>query len=619
MSSRKLSADNRYQVSEVQGIEDYGLIGDMRTCALVGYNGSLDYMCWPQFDSPSLFCRLLDTTKGEGGHWSVHPNVDAMCKQNYLASSNILQTKWINEGGVVTMNDCFFVPHESKVGLHPLNDNGHSSILVRRLECVRGEMPINVDIYPKPGYANRQDKGLTVQLSQVTCNQQRGIYSQHVVWKRVSGRARSASDNARAVDPPPVSVMYLPGNEPVDGQTAQLFQTQSANDGSTRVKTTLRLVEGQQIVMVMSNQLQDPARDDPLKYEEETKRFWSSWIRKCLYRGRFQQEVERSMLILKLMTFKPTGAIVASPTFSLPEHIGGPRNWDYRYSWIRDSSFTVYVFLKMGFAEEAESFINFIFDRIAEWQAQNCDKSPENASHLPLMYSIHGSPNLPEYELPHLGGYKDSQPVRVGNAATTHVQLDIYGELLDAIYLYNKHGKPVSYDQWVAIRHIIDFVCTVWNEPDMSIWEVRGHKENFVYSKIMLWVAIDRGLRLSEKANLPCPNRHHWQRNRDAIYESVMEHGFNKELKCFVQSYESGTTLDAAVLIAPLVFFTAPNDPRFLGTLEQILKSPEKGGLTSAGFVFRYNHEKTNDGTSSIPSAWRSLGLLLHLIELCYI
>lgn len=250
----------------------------------------------------------------------------------------------------------------------------------------------------------------------------------------------------------------------------------------------------------------------------------------------------------------------------------------------------------MGFPAEAEAYINFIFARIAEWR--KVAEASTTLHHLPLMFSIDGSTDLPELTLDHLSGYQDSRPVRIGNAATDHVQLDIYGELMDSIYLYNKHGKPVSYAQWLDVRYITDFVCKVWDQPDMSIWEVRGQKQHFVYSKMMLWVAVDRALRLSEKRNFPCPNRLMWLETRDTIYEQVMQRGFNYDLNCFVQSYESQTTLDSAVLIAPLVFFMSPNDPQFVGTLDRILRSPEKGGLTSAGFVFRYDHEKTDDGSS---------------------
>jgi GH15 family glucan-1,4-alpha-glucosidase len=217
---------------------------------------------------------------------------------------------------------------------------------------------------------------------------------------------------------------------------------------------------------------------------------------------------------------------------------------------------------------------------------------------------IHGDTDLPEIELDHLEGYRGSKPVRIGNGAATHIQLDIYGELMDAIYLYNKYGKPVSYDQWLAVREITDYVCSIWQSADMSIWEVRGQMQNFVYSKIMLWVAVDRALRLSEKRMFPCPQRMKWMAVRDEIYEEIMNKGYNKDMGCFIQSYENNEILDSAVLIAPLVFFIAPNDPRFVNTIEWILKPPEKGGLTSTGLVYRYNHLKSDDGKSlTFPSS----------------
>lgn len=564
-------------------IEDYGLIGDMRTCALVGKNGSIDFMCWPKFDSPSIFANLLDTSKGAGGHWSIGPKRSTVSKQNYRAASNILQTKWIDENGVVDLTDFFALSKYNKV----LREKWSGSTLVRKLDCVRGHMSIDIELCPRPAYA--QDKG-SMRCSQV--NAEDGTFHQSLSWAP-QGTSTSNdipeffatySTHERAVPYPPT--MF----QPVAGSTDVL-------------RARFDLQEGQHIYMIMCNKHVAPHLTKELisNLETDTYKFWRSWVRACSYRGRFQQEVERSMLILKLLTYDPTGAIVAAPTFSLPEAIGGERNWDYRYSWVRDSGFTVYVFLKLGFSAEAEAYMHFIFARIKEWRAQAESSTTGTTHHLPLMFSIDGSTSLPELTLDHLSGYKDSTPVRIGNAATDHVQLDIYGELMDAIYLYNKHGKPISYSQWLDVRYLTDFVCSVWTQPDMSIWEVRGQKQQFTYSKILLWVAVDRALRLSEKRNLPCPNRTTWLSTRDTIYEQVMEKGFNYQMNSFVQSYESNTTLDSAVLIAPLVFFMAPNDPQFVGTLERILKTPEKGGLTSAGFVFRYDTEKTDDGTFAVP------------------
>ena len=546
-------------------IEDYGLIGDMHTCALVSKKGSIDFMCWPKFDSPSMFCRLLDGQ--QGGHWSVSPleKGNFMNKQQYLASSNILQTRWINEGGVVAMND-FFVVANKQEGT-PGHQRNRSSILARRLECIRGKMKLEICICPRPEYGSKDDKA-------VISNDRDG-------WQ-----VDFSSSNLTLS-------IFLAGKIEF-----------STNDGSG-ARFVANLHEGDEIFFALHEQDGGtkliPSIGRFRELENDTNFFWILWARKMKYLGRYRLIVERSLLILKLLTYQPTGAIVAAPTFSLPEAIGGARNWDYRYSWVRDASFTVYVFLKMGYGEEAEAYINFIFSRVADWQKHSAGKM------LPLMFSIDGNSDLPERELDHLNGYKNTKPIRIGNAAAHHTQLDIYGELMDSIYLYNKHGKPITYDQWLNIRVIIDYVCTIWKEPDMSIWEVRGRKENFVYSKIMLWVAFDRALRLSEKRCFPCPKRFEWMKNRDTLYEEIMENGYNPTMGCFIQSYENRNAIDSAVLIAPLVFFIAPNDPRFLGTLDRILRSPEKGGLTSAGMVFRYDIRLSDDGKQLPRSLTESL------------
>ncbi|TAQ89986.1 hypothetical protein B7494_g1741 [Chlorociboria aeruginascens] len=272
------------------------------------------------------------------------------------------------------------------------------------------------------------------------------------------------------------------------------------------------------------------------------------------------------------------------------------RNWDYRYCWVRDSSFTIYILLRMGFVEEADAYMNFISDRFRK------SRSPEGA--LPIMFTIRGGTDIPEMELSHLAGYRNSKPVRIGNGAAFHQQFDIYGELMDAIYLYNKFGKPVTWEQWVAVREILDYVLVIFKEPDMSIWEVRNQKQNFVYSKIMLWVAFDRGLRLADKRCLPCPHRNEWRAARDEIYEEIMNKGYSSTLRCFIQSYESGDKLDASILVAPLVFFISPNDPRFLRTMDRILLPPEKGGLTSTGLVYRYNTAQSEDGVGGREGAF---------------
>ncbi|KAL9626955.1 MAG: hypothetical protein Q9164_007747, partial [Protoblastenia rupestris] len=397
-------------------IEDYGLIGDMHTCALVSKEGSIDFMCWPQFDSPSIFCRLLDGI--QGGHWSVGPahQDGIMTKQQYLAASNILQTRWINEDGVVTMNDFFIVENKQEGTSGSVRTR--SSVLVRRLECIRGRMRLEIRICPRPDYGRKVDKATI-----------------------------SEDKDARLVDFANSHLrlsIYPKGDVDV-----------SLRDGS-EAYCTVDVREGDEIFFALYEQNPKTTNMSSIKslkeYEIRTNYFWMNWARKLQYVGRYRLMVERSLLILKLLTFQPTGAIVASPTFSLPEAIGGRRNWDYRYSWVRDASFTVYVFLKMGYGAEGEAYINFIFNRIADWQKAGANKA------LPLMFSIDGVSELPETELDHLSGYKNTRPVRIGNGAAFHTQLDIYGELMDSIYLYNKHGKPITYDQWLSIRAILSYV-----------------------------------------------------------------------------------------------------------------------------------------------------------------
>ncbi|EON96796.1 putative glycosyl hydrolase protein [Phaeoacremonium minimum UCRPA7] len=549
----------------------------------------------PDFDSPSVFCRLLD--KDKGGHFSIAPAVETACttKQQYLPSTNILQTRYIHEDGVVDLVDFFPRPKDAAVVTKGLKQNAFREVtrvqeelkkwLVRRVECIRGRLSLDVEIFPAFDYATSPHITTIEQVVHDPCgavSKTVTFHSKNVKLQLDVSIDKGDGDN----DACPVVVFKKEKREGMLGEG---------------IVAHIMIEEGQAISFVLRNDIPDHITENITtavldNQQHDTQSFWYNWISKSKYKGRWREVVSRSLMILKLLTYEPTGAIVAAPTFSVPEEIGGPRNWDYRYSWVRDSSFTIYILLRMGYIEEADAYMEFISERILKSRTPDGD--------LPIMFTIRGETEIPEIELGHLDGYRGSKPVRIGNGAAFHQQFDIYGELLDAIYLNNKYGKPATWDQWVSVRQLLDHVLTIMDQPDMSIWEVRNHKQNFTYSKIMLWVAFDRGLRLADKRNLPCPNRAKWLEARDSLYEEIMEKGYNTEMKCFVQSYENNTMLDSSILIAPLVFFISPNDPRFTNTLDRILLPPEKGGLTSTGLVYRYDTELSEDGVGGREGAF---------------
>jgi GH15 family glucan-1,4-alpha-glucosidase len=338
-----------------------------------------------------------------------------------------------------------------------------------------------------------------------------------------------------------------------------------------------------------------PGTDEAEQRFRETVTYWQRWLSQCSYEGRWREMVQRSALTLKLLTYEPTGALIAAPTTSLPERIGGERNWDYRYTWIRDAAFTLYALMRIGFTEEAARFMDWLE---ARWRAR------KSASESPLqpLYAIDGAAALPEHELPHLEGYRGSRPVRVGNAAHHQLQLDIYGELMDSVYLFNKYGSPIGYDAWAHLRGLVDWVCENWRQEDHGVWEVRGSRRHFVYSRLMCWVALDRGLRLADKRSLPT-DRVRWLRVRDEIYEEVMLRGWDPDRRTFVQAYGS-RVLDASSLLMPLVFFSAPNDPRTLATVDAIRKPVALGGLAADGLVYRYDPREAPDGLKGTEGAF---------------
>ncbi|GAO16125.1 hypothetical protein UVI_02040200 [Ustilaginoidea virens] len=567
----------RAQTGGYLPIEDYGMIGNMHTCALVGIDGSVDFLCWPDFDSPSVFCRLLD--KDKGGYFSIAPPAEFNCttKQQYLPSTCILQTRYIHEDGVVDLVDFFPRP---KDGNAKRVQEELKKWLVRRVECVRGSLTLDVEIFPAFGY------GLEHHVT--------------TLCSPSDSESKIATFHSKDVKLQ-VDVAVQEGDCGKGCTSVKFKKATKEGIAGEGLVARIKIHEGEAISIVLRNDLPNHITGYISALELDTKQhdtqmFWHQYIRQSKYKGRWREVVARSLMILKLMTYEPTGAIVASPTFSIPEDIGGVRNWDYRYSWVRDSSFTIYILLRLGFRSEADAYMDFIMERFVK------SRWPDGG--LPIMFTIRGGTEIPEFTLDHLDGYRGSKPVRIGNSAAFHQQFDIYGELMDAIYLYNKYGKPVPWDVWCAVRELLDYVLTIIDKPDMSIWEVRGQKQHFTYSKIMLWVAFDRGLRLADKRCFPCPNRANWMAARDSLYEEIMMKGYNTEMNAFIQSYENRTVLDSSILIAPLVFFIAPCDPRFVSTLEKILLPPEKGGLTSTGLVFRYNTDLSDDGVGGRDGAF---------------
>jgi len=519
-------------------IEEYGLIGDMHTVALVSKDGSIDWCCLPRFDAPSVFARILDAEKG--GFFQIAPeSKEVTTRQFYWPDTNVLVTRFLSADGVGEIRD--FMPVAGRA-----SDEDHRQI-IRTVRAVRGTVPFRIQCRPAFDYA-------------------RANHDTDVTDRGVCFRS--------------------------DDQALSLASAIDLRRDADGVVGTPVLEEGESTTLVLRNI--DP--DDgcvptlsPDRAEQafrDTVQYWRDWLSQCTYTGRWRETVHRSALTLKLLTYNPTGAIVAAPTCSLPEDVGGIRNWDYRYTWIRDAAFTLYAFLRIGFTDEARDFIGFLSDL--------CARPAAGEGPLQIMYGIDGHTDLAEESLDHLEGYRGSTPVRVGNGAYDQLQLDIYGELIDAVYLHDKYGVPISYETWGSVRRFANWICENWDRPDEGVWEVRGGQQHFVYSKLMCWVAVDRALRLSRKRSLPAPETK-WHRCRDAIYEAIMENGWNEERQAFTQQF-GGRALDASTLTMPLVRFISPGDPRILSTLDATLQSPDQGGLVSNGLVYRYHAQETEDG-----------------------
>jgi GH15 family glucan-1,4-alpha-glucosidase len=521
-----------------QPIENYGLIGNLHTAALVGMDGSIDWLCVPHFDSPSVFAAILDDQKG--GRFQIAPTGENIRqKQHYWPNTNILVTRFLHAEGIGEIAD--YMPLGG-------DDKSPADQLVRRVRVVHGKMPFRLECRPAFDYARAKHQTVL-------------------------------HEHGARFDGPGIS-LGLSSSVPLQHDANGVVSEFVLGEGQTAIFTLRHLKDSDQPPLC-------PAEHEAENAFRQTVDYWQRWLSHCTYQGRWREMVYRSALALKLMTYKPTGALVAAPTTSLPEHIGGARNWDYRYTWLRDAAFTLYGLMRIGFTQEAAEFFDWLK---ARWKE---DKSLSDGP-LQLMYGIDGRVQLEEQELPHLDGYRGSRPVRIGNGAHTQLQLDIYGELMDSAYLFNKYGTPIGYDSWSDLRRLTDWVCENWQQPDEGIWEVRSGRKPFVFSRLMCWVALDRGLRLADKRSLPA-DVSKWLAVRDQIYEDIMHHGWDPERNAFVQSYGS-KALDAANLIMPLVFFTAPNDPRMLATIDAIRKPVAQGGLAAGGLIYRYHRYENRDG-----------------------
>jgi len=528
-----------------QPIENYGVIGDLHTVALVGMDGSVDYMCFPKFDSPSIFLRLLDHEKG--GYFSLAPVLDgARQKQLYIPDTNILLSRFLSEEGVAEVSD--FMPVEATEQAHNL---------IRRAKTVRGEIKYRMVCKPAFDYAR----------------------ATHQVEMR-DGEAIFTSNGDDG------TVLRLRSRLPLHEE-----------DGAIVSEFTLKTGETASFVLENAEETvgDSSAPDYVARAFKDTVNFWRGWIGKSQYKGRWREMVNRSALTLKLLTSWHHGPILAAPTFGLPEQIGGERNWDYRFTWIRDASFTIYAFIRLGYIEEAAAFMGWIEER--------CDDLAPDGT-LQTVYGLDGGRDLTEFDLPHLDGYQGSKPVRVGNAAYDQLQLDIYGELMDSVYLYDKYGKPISYDLWKNLVRLVDWLCEHWQKPDNGIWEVRGGQREFLYSRLMSWVAVDRALRLARKRSLPAPFER-WRGVRDKIYNDIFDNYWDDNLGAFVQ-YRGSKALDASSLLMPMVRFISPTDQRWLSHLKAVEKD-----LVYDSLVYRYRIEDTPvdnlegiEGTFNMCTFW---------------
>ncbi len=532
-------------------ISDYGLIGDMRTAALVGLDGAIDWCCLPRFDSGSVFAALLDTERG--GTWAIHPEGRWTSTQRYLPRTNILETTFRTaEGGVISLTDFMPVAEDGRPsGQHPE--------IHRRMRCSRGRVAMSMTFMPRFEYGAR-----TTRLDLLRA----GLF------------ATDRTDQ----------VLTLSSAKPFEWQVEQSTAT-----------ARFELEKGEERWMVLrydDDDIHPVDRYESSRKLDNTAAFWQRWSAKVRYRGPYRGMVKRSALALKLLTHAETGALIAAPTTSLPETVGGGRNWDYRFVWLRDAAFTLAALDAVGHHREADQFMRFL--------KKVCRH--EGGGHLQIMYGIDGRRDLVERQLDHLSGYRNSRPVRVGNGAVGQLQLDVYGEVLETADIWRRNHEMTE-GTWRVLRGLVDWVSRNWHLPDSSIWEVRGEVRHYVFSKVMSWVALDRGVQIAEELNLESDTVA-WRAARDRVHAEIMERGWSEERQSFVQSYDHDA-LDAAALAIPMVRFLPWNHARVHGTVHAIARelTTQDGEL-----VFRYRHPdglEGEEGAFSICTFWLAQALAM--------
>ena len=523
-------------------IGDHGLIGDLQTAALVTTDGVVDWFCVPRFDSPSVFASLLDADKG--GFCRIAPDRDDyVSKQLYLPDSAILITRFMTPDGVGEVHDFMPIAGSKATDRHRL---------VRNIKVVRGTMKFRIQIKPRFNYGRTQHKLDASEYGALfhTDDLDLSVYG-------IAPRGVKLRDLNLAIEP---------------------------EGGGLQWTRTLR--EGEIGGLVLESNGGLPQRlvtpEEAQELSDETARFWSNWLHRSSYRGRWREMVSRSAMALKLMTYAPSGALVAAPTTGLPEQVGGERNWDYRYTWIRDASFSIFALLGLGYIEEAGQFMQWLRDRTTE-QAGN------GSGPLKIMYRVDGTSDLTEETLDHFEGWRGSRPVRIGNGASDQLQLDIYGESMDAIELADARTGEMGHEGWVSVAGITDWLCDHWDQPDEGIWETRGGRKNFTYGRFQSWVALDRAIRIAERRGKPA-NLAKWTAERDKVYNQIIERGWNPKVGAFTQHYET-EVLDSSLLMMPLMGFVAPRDPMWLSTLNAMDRE-----LVSDSLVYRYNPSASPDG-----------------------